>query len=261
MGEDSLSPALITADLATRFIGQRVIYYPKLASTMDVAREKAQRGAAEGTVIIAEEQTAGKGRSKRVWLSPRGSIALSVILYPSLSYLPYLIMLASLAVVDSIESIAGLKAQLKWPNDVLIDGKKVCGILVESDLRASAVAYAIIGIGINVNLRLADFPQISALATSLADELGQDVSRVEMIRHLLVEMERLYLTLPDGEPVYRAWRDRLVTLGRKVQVKSGKSVLEGTAESVARDGSLLLRHSNGSLTRIVAGDVSLRDGD
>ena len=259
MAEDTLSPALISHNLATRFIGQKVIYYPRLASTMAVARQAARQGAAEGTIIIAEEQTAGKGRLKRLWLSPKGSLALSIILYPDMSYLPYLMMLASLAVAHSIEAITGLKAQLKWPNDVLINDKKVCGILIESDLRGNTVTYAIIGIGINVNFRLTDFQEISPHATSLADELKKDVSRVDIIRRLLVDIEKLYLALPDGEPIYQEWRDRLVTLGRKVQVKSGTATLEGIADSVARDGSLLLRHSNGSTTKIVAGDVTLCD--
>ena len=259
MVEDTLSPALITTNLATRFIGQKVIYYPRLTSTMAVARQAARQGVAEGMVVVADEQTAGKGRLKRLWLSPKGSIALSIILYPDMSYLPYLMMLASLAVAHSIEAITGLKAQLKWPNDVLINDKKVCGILIESDLRGNTVTYAIIGIGINVNFRLVDFPKIMTVATSLADELKKDVSRVTVIRRLLVETERLYLALPDGEPVYQEWRGRLVTLGRKVQVKSDEPIPEGIAESVARDGSLLLRHSNGNSTRIVAGDVTLRD--
>ena len=259
MAKNSLSPALITDNLGTRFIGQKVIYYPQLTSTMDVARKEAQQGAAEGTVVIADEQTAGKGRVKRVWLSPKGSIALSIILCPDVLYLPRLIMLASLAVVHSIQAVTGLKSQIKWPNDVLINGKKVCGILIESDVQRNTVAYAIIGIGINVNFRLSDFPEILPTATSLADELGENVSRLDLIRCLLVETERLYLALPAGESVYQEWRDRLVTLGRSVQVKSGKTILEGIAESVATDGSLLLRHSNGSSTKIVAGDVSLRD--
>ena len=259
MAEDTLSPALITTNLDTRFIGQKIIYHPRLTSTMAVARQAARQGAAEGTVVVADEQTAGKGRLKRLWLSPRGSLALSIILYPDMSYLPYLMMLASLAVAHSIEAITGLKAQLKWPNDVLINDKKVCGILIDSDLRGNKVAYTIIGIGINVNFRLADFSEILATATSLADELKKDVSRVAVIRHLLVETERLYLALPDGDPIYREWQGKLVTLGKKVQVKSGETFLEGIAESVARDGSLLLRHSDGSVTSIVAGDVTLRD--
>lgn len=259
MVEKSLSPASITNNLETHFVGQRVIYYPSLASTMEAAKQEAQKGAVEGTVIIADEQTAGKGRIKRVWLSPKGSIALSVILYPSVAYLPFLTMLASLAVSHSIEAVTGLKSQVKWPNDVLINGKKVCGILTESNVRGDTVDYAIIGIGINVNLRLSDFPQIQTTATSLYDEMEREVSRLDIIRCLLVEIERLYLALLAGGSIYQEWRDSLVTLGRKVRVKLGKTIHEGIAESIAEDGSLLLRHSDGSLSRIVAGDVTLRD--
>ncbi len=256
---ENISPASITDNLETHFIGQTVIYYPSLTSTMGVAKREAQRGAAEGTIIIADEQVAGRGRVKRTWLSPRGNIALSIILYPSVVYLPSLIMLASLAVVYSIEAVTGLKPQLKWPNDVLINGRKVCGILIENSVRGNRVDYAIIGIGINANFRLADFPELSPIATSLSDELGRELPRLNLIRRLLVEAERLYLALPSGESIYRQWQDRLVTLGRRVKVRWGKTICEGMAESVAEDGSLLLRRSDGSLTKIVAGDVILRD--
>jgi BirA family biotin operon repressor/biotin-[acetyl-CoA-carboxylase] ligase len=258
MVEDSLSPAAITDGLATRFIGQEVTCYPSLPSTNDVARRKARQGAKEGTVIVAEEQTAGRGRIKRRWLSPRGSIALSIILYPPLAYLPSLIMVASLAVARSIEQVTNLKAQIKWPNDVLLNDKKICGILVESDVRGNKVDYAVIGIGINVNLKLSDFPRIAPLATSLSREMGSDVPRLKIIRGLLAEAEKLYLALPDGDSVFKQWRDRLVTLGKEVQVSSGEAVHKGIAESVAADGSLLLRRPDGSLLKIVAGDVTLR---
>ena len=259
MVENDLSPASITSNLGTHFVGQRVIYYPSLTSTMEVAKQEAQLGAVEGTVVIADEQTAGRGRIKRVWLSPKGSLALSIILYPGVVNLPFLIMLASLAVVHSIEAVTGLRSQIKWPNDVLVNGRKVCGILIESSVRGNIVDYAIIGIGINVNLRLSDFPAIQSIATSLSAELGRGVSRLNLVRRLLVEMERLYLALQAGVSIYEEWRDSLVTLGKKVQVKSGKTMYEGIAESVAGDGSLLLRHSNGNLSKIVAGDATLRD--
>ena len=259
MIEDSLSPVTITSNLATRFIGQRVICYSRLTSTNDVAKREAQRGAREGTVIVAEEQTAGRGRIKRVWLSPRGSVALSIILYPKLAYLSSLIMVASLAVAHGIARVTGLKSQIKWPNDVLVNGKKVCGILIESDVKGSVVDYAVIGIGINVNLRLSEFPEISPTATSLSHELGRDVSQLDMIRCLLVETERLYLALPTGQSVYQEWRDNLITLGKRVKVNSGEAIYQGVAESVASDGNLFLRQSDGSLVKIVAGDVTLRD--
>ena len=258
MVKDNLSSASITDTLETRFVGKRVIYYPSLESTNEMAKREARQGAAEGTVIIAGEQTAGRGRIERVWLSPEGNIALSVILYPNVAYLPSIIMLASLAVVHSIEATTGLKSQLKWPNDVLIKGRKVCGILIESKVRRGVVDYVVIGIGLNVNLRLSDFPEILPTATSLSDELGRDVSCLSIIQRLLVEVEKLYLALLAGDSIYEEWRDGLETLGRRVQVKSGETIYEGMAESVSKDGSLLLRCPDGSLTRIVAGDVTLR---
>ena len=251
-------PDLLLSSLTTQLIGGKIIYHPRLDSTMNAAREMVKQGAPEGCVIITDEQTSGKGRIKRAWLSPEGCIALSIILYPGISSLPYLVMLTSLAVAHSIEKVSGIKPQLKWPNDVLINGKKVCGILIESDVRGSKVTYTIIGIGINVNLRLSEFPELATTATSLSDELGRSVSRVELIRCLFLEIERLYLTLPDGEAIYTEWRDRLVTLGQQVQVTSGDSITRGVAESVDRDGSLWLRQPDGNLTRIIAGDVTLR---
>jgi BirA family biotin operon repressor/biotin-[acetyl-CoA-carboxylase] ligase len=259
MAEDNLSADLIMEGLETRLTGQRVLYYPSVTSTNEVAKQEAGQGAAEGTVIIAGEQTRGRGRMKRTWLTPEGNIALSVVLYPDASALSSLIMLASLAVVHSIESVTGLETQIKWPNDVMINGKKVCGILVESDVRGGKVNYAVIGIGINVNLKPEDSPEIQTIATSLSGELGVEVSRFSIVRHLLVELERLYLTLSPGGSVYAEWRDRLITLGKEVKVTDGENIYEGLAESVDKEGSLLLRIADGSLKKIVTGDVTLRN--
>ena len=257
MVNNILSAEIITQGLETRFIGQNVLYYPSLTTTMDVARQAAQEGAAEGTIVLADRQTAGRGRMERTWLSPEGNIALSVILYPPVSCLSYLIMVASLAVAHAIRITTDLTSQIKWPNDVLINNKKVSGILVETDVRRDTVKHAIIGIGINVNLRPAEFAEILPGATSIYGELGAEVSRLALVRRLLVEMENLYLALSSGGSVFEEWRDSLVTLGKQVQVRWGDTVYEGIAESVARDGSLLLRGSDGSLTTVVAGDATL----
>lgn len=259
MLENSILPEAIKSKLRTRFIGQRLIYYPSLTSTNDEAKREARQGAAEGTVIIAGEQTAGKGRIKRIWLSPEGSLAISVILYPSMVHLSSLIMLASLAVVFSIKAVTGLMPQIKWPNDILLNGRKVSGILIESEMRGSRVNYSIIGIGVNVNFRASGYPDIASIATSLSEEMGREVSLTDLVQQLLAEIERLYLALREGESLYEDWRDSLVTLGRRVQVTSGDSIYEGIAESVARDGALLLRQPGGQLTRIVAEDVTLRN--
>ena len=167
-------------------------------------------------------------------------------------------MLASLAVVHGIKAATGLRAEIKWPNDVLINGRKVCGILIESDVQGDRVNHSVIGIGVNVNLKLAGFPEILPIATSLSDELGRDVSRLSVLRCLLVELEKLYQALSSGGSIYEEWRDRLVTLGKKVRATTVDNVYEGVAESVAPDGSLLLRGLDGSLTKIVVGDVTLR---
>jgi BirA family biotin operon repressor/biotin-[acetyl-CoA-carboxylase] ligase len=224
---------------------------------MDMAREEARRGAAEGTIVIADEQTAGRGRLKRAWLSPRGSIALSLILRPPLSYLPNLIMLSSTGIVRAIKLATSLEAQIKWPNDVLINGKKVCGILIENDISAERMNHSITGVGINVNLRPDDFPEIQSIATSLSQELGKEVSRLSVLRYMLAEMEKLYLGPSDA--VYQEWHDNLVTLGKRVRATSGEETYEGVAESVTRDGSLLLRSAAGCQIKVVAGDVTLRE--
>jgi BirA family biotin operon repressor/biotin-[acetyl-CoA-carboxylase] ligase len=258
MTAEELSSLSVIGELKTRFIGQKAIYYPSVISTMDIARREARHGAAEGTVIIAGEQTTGRGRLKRHWLSPPGNIALSIILYPHISFLPCLIMIASLAVIYSIEAVTGLKARIKWPNDVLIGGKKVCGILIENELKG-VTAYAIIGIGINVNIMPSGLDTASVAATSLKDELNREVVLADVVRQLLVEMERLYLTLPDSQYIYKEWRDKLAMLGKKVTVVMGGRVLKGIAVSVDEGGALWLRRDNGELTKIVAGDVNLRE--
>jgi BirA family biotin operon repressor/biotin-[acetyl-CoA-carboxylase] ligase len=169
-------------------------------------------------------------------------------------------MVASLAVARSIEAVTGLKPGLKWPNDVLVGDRKVSGILVESQLRGGGVDYAVIGIGVNVNFRASDFPEIAPAATSLSDELSREVSLLGLIRSLLVELEGRYLALKAGASLYDEWRDNLVTLGKEVRIESDGKVQVGIAQSVDRDGSLLLLSPDGSLSRIVTGEVTLRHG-
>ena len=258
---DDRSFVALSDGLNTRVVGCNILYYPRLSSTMDVAREQARLSAPEGTVVMADEQMAGRGRLKRSWIAPAGNIALSVLLYPPMTAIPSLIMLASLGVVQAIEAVADLKADIKWPNDILVNGKKVSGILIETDARSSAegrAGYAIIGIGINVNLSPSDFHEIESTATSLSLESNQTPTRVEIIRRLLNELDSLYLTLRAGGSLFEGWRDRLITLGKPVRVTSTGDGFDGLAESVDRDGSLFVRRQDGLLTRVVAGDVTLR---
>lgn len=264
MSDDSellLSSDAISDGLGTKIIGSRVVYYDRLPTTMDAARDEARRGAGEGTVVVAGEQTAGRGRLKRSWFAPSGNVALSVLLYPGIAELPSLIMLASLSVARCIETVTGIRPEIKWPNDVLIRERKVCGILIETDARSSSsgsVSYAIIGVGVNVSLDPADFSEIENTATSLSQEAGRAVSRLELVRCLLAEMDSLYLQLKSGRLLFDEWQRRLVTLGRRVTVTSVDAVFEGVAESVEQGGSLLVRCAGGELRRVVAGDVTLK---
>lgn len=258
MSRDELATESITQNLGTRIIGQRVLYLSSVTSTNDIAKQQAKQKAIEGTTIVAGEQTAGKGRMKRVWTSPRGTLSYSVILYPSISQLPYLIMIASLSVIHAIRKITGLKARIKWPNDVQINGKKVCGILIENSMRGNAVDYAVIGIGVNVNLNPAEHPEIAETATSLSNETAREVALLPLMRQLLIELDKLYGSLYDNDVIFSEWRDNLTTLGQYIQATSGETIYDGTAESVECDGSLVLRQSDGTQICIHQGDVTLR---
>lgn len=247
----------IKSRLNTKFVGRQLYYYHQVATTMEAAKELAKKGTAEGTVIIADTQTAGRGRLGRAWLSPEGSLSMSLILKPSLDNLPQLVMTASLAVVRTIKKVAGLETQIKWPNDVLIKGKKVCGILIENEVKGDRVNFAIIGIGMNVNFDPLAFPEISDIATSLSHELGAEVSKVELTIALLSELEQLYLEAKAGAPIYKEWQENMEMLGRWIQVKTGEAVEQGKAETVTQTGNLILRRADGSITEIVAGDVTV----
>ncbi len=240
-------------------MGHPLLYFPRVTSTMDVARQEVGRGAAEGTVVVAGEQTAGRGRQGRSWLSPHGSLALSVVFRPSLSQLTAIGMVAPLAVVRAVRRATGLETGIKWPNDVLLGGKKVCGVLVESGLRGGHVDYAIAGLGLNVDFDPAAWPEIAHIATSLSAGLGRSLPLGEVLGPLLEELDRLYLSLRAGEPVYREWQAHLETIGQRVTVRGEGWQEEGVAEGVDPDGSLLLRREDGTLCRLFSGEVfSLR---
>lgn len=258
MADGKLDSASFTTGLTTGFIGRNTLYFSSVTSTNDIARQQAIQKAPEGTAVIADQQTTGRGRLKRAWVSPKGNIAVTIVLYPDKRNLQYLTMLASLSVKYSIEKTTGLSCQLKWPNDVLIQEKKVSGILIESQVESDTVHYAVIGIGINVNMKLMEYPEIASFATSLHDELGYEVSRIELIRNLFVEMEKIYLRLQAGNSILTEWRNNLVTLGKNVRVRTNEDVFEGIAEGIARDGSLLLRCPDGTLIKFMAGDVTLK---
>jgi BirA family transcriptional regulator, biotin operon repressor / biotin---[acetyl-CoA-carboxylase] ligase len=246
---------IILKGLKTAIVGRNILYYRTLPSTMDFAKKLAREGMGEGVVVLCDEQTEGRGRQGRKWFaSPSGSILMSVVFRPTLEQLPQINMLASLAVVFTIQKVTGINSTIKWPNDVLIDGKKVAGILMENVFEGEALEAAIVGVGLNISLDVSAYPEISSIATSLSAEAGGDFNRDDILRTLLEEMDDLYQAVKRNEDVYHQWLPHVETLGKTVRIKSGTSVEEGLAQSINPDGSLTLRRADGSLVTIVTGE-------
>ena len=254
-----LNLAAVEERLTTRFVGRRIVYLTSTTSTMDVARQEAEAGAPDGTIVFAEEQTKGRGRFDRGWVSPSGkNLYLTLVMRPPLDRLRSLGIIAPLAVALAVEDSTGLRPRIKWPNDVLIDGRKLSGILIESEISGSAVEYALVGPGINVNFDIKQSPEIAAIATSIKRELGREASREELLAAFLNQFESLYQSAPQGDTVFEEWRTRLDTLGREIRVTFGDQVYEGTAEDVDRDGNLILVQPDGTRRTVEAGEVTLR---
>lgn len=260
---ESLTAANIRAGLGTAFVGQEVHVWPEIGSTNDEARRLARAGAPEGTLVIAEHQTAGRGRLQRRWEAPPGSsLLLSLIFRPNLApaQAQRLTMVCGLAIVEAIQAATGLEAGLKWPNDVVAGSGKLGGILAEVELQGQALAHAVVGVGLNVNVSPAELPQDLLLpATSLSQLVGQPVPRLPLLQTLLRAVERRTLALATGHSPYQEWAERLVTVGRDVTVSGAGPAFRGTAEGVNPDGALLVRREDGRLETVLAGDVTLRD--
>lgn len=253
-----LSADGIKDGLTTAFMGQVVSSYSSIASTNDAAKSLALQDAPEGTLVITDEQTAGKGRRGRSWLAPRGSsLLISLILYPALApnQVGRLTMASSLAVARAIEATTGLSVCFKWPNDILLGGKKAGGVLTETSVTGETLDYAVVGIGLNVNLDVRQIPEISDTATSLSMELGREISRLELLQAMLERMEIEYRLLQQGPSPYKEWAARLATLGQSVQVTTPWGKESGRAEGVDADGALIVRRDNGTLACVTVGDV------
>lgn len=276
--DESLNAENIKRNLATCYVGQNVVCFASTDSTNRVAKELARNGAAEGTLVIADSQTGGRGRLNRQWLAPAGSsLLMSVIFRPQLTPLQTMrvTMVCSLAIADAIEELTALRVQLKWPNDIVIGGRKLAGILCELGLQANQLDFVVVGMGVNVNLDFQDELQqypadnapdtaqaslrsLPARSTSLSQELGQPLARLHLLRTLLPRIERRYDRLKAGWVPNDEWKQRLETLHRVVTVTNDQQRITGQAEDVDADGALLLRLPDGSVTRILAGDVTLR---
>ncbi|HDN79680.1 MAG TPA: biotin--[acetyl-CoA-carboxylase] ligase [Chloroflexi bacterium] len=260
-----MEDALMEPYVPLTMLGKRIYYYKVTGSTNEDAKRLAEAGAEEGTIVIAEEQTAGKGRLGRRWLSPPGtSILMSVLFRPPLA--PHraqcLTMITSLAVAEAVEAMTPLRVHIKWPNDILIRGKKAGGILTELGIKGGSLDYAVVGLGLNVNVDFRDLKSplifLTSTATSLYNELGYRVPRTPLLLEILRRLEDKYIRLKEGEDFRPGWLKRLANLNQEVCVITPHEVIEGTAIDVNQDGALLVRTPTGEVRTVWAGDVTLK---
>lgn len=252
-----LTPQAILDGLRTRFLARQLVYYEVIESTNTVAKTLAHAGAAEGTMVIADKQTKGRGRLGRQWLAPGGtSLLFSLIFRPNLeaTRVQGLTMVCGLGVRQAIRELTGLPAQLKWPNDILIQGRKAGGILTELSSIGQHLDYVVVGIGLNVNLD-ADLLPAEFNATSISQELKQPVSRVQLLQLILLHIEERYVALRAGNWPLTEWASALETLGKEVEVRTIHGTWRGTAAAVDDEGALLIRLEDGQVIRVLEGDI------
>lgn len=250
--------------LPTRIVGNKVRFFPSVGSTNDLLKDQARLGAPEGLVFVADEQVTGRGRRGRSWTAPAGtSLLVSTLLQPT--WLPandaFLItMLAAVAAAEAIESVTRLAVDLKWPNDLQIKGRKLGGILVETEMSDAQLRWVVIGCGINVNWSPRSIPELAQLATSLSDEQGQAIDRRDLLAMLLTRLDDRYHKLRQGarSALFDAWRNRLCTLGQTVRAETPNGPIFGIAHDVTLDGALVLHDEQGRQHVVTAGEVSIR---
>jgi BirA family transcriptional regulator, biotin operon repressor / biotin---[acetyl-CoA-carboxylase] ligase len=261
---DLLSPAEVRPFLKTRWIGKKIHYFQTVDSTNVQAYQLALRGAGEGEIVVAESQEKGRGRLGRHWYSPPfRNLYLSVILRPRIPphRAPLITLMAAVATAEAIEKTSGLHPMIKWPNDLLIKGRKLAGLLNEIHSETDRVHFVILGMGVNLNTDKGAFSkEIRGIATSLKRETGKAISRKVFLQHLLQALEKWYdvFNQQGGFPVLQAWRNWAQVEGKQVKITSFGEIWTGKAVDVDSDGALILETANGETKRILAGDVQYR---
>jgi BirA family biotin operon repressor/biotin-[acetyl-CoA-carboxylase] ligase len=261
---DKLLPEEVFQGLKTRVFTGPVHHFETLDSTNDLAKELAAQGAPEGAVVVAEAQTGGRGRLGREWDSPSGvGLYVSLVLRPMLPpmELPQITLTTAVAVVRAVRRVAGLAPGIKWPNDLLLNGKKLGGILTEMETESDRIRHVVVGLGLNVN-NPGFPPELAATATSLTLAAGKTFSRVHLLQAWLEEFEELYgrfLNLGFPE-ILKEWKSSAVTLGKMITVRQGPREISGQALDVAPDGALLLRTANGEMVRVTSGEITPGSG-
>ncbi len=255
--------------MRTRRLGRPVVFFERVASTNDAAQELAAAGAPDGLLVLADEQTAGRGRMGRSWWAPGGSsLLMSLVLRPPLppAQAGQTMMAVALGALEGIEAVTGLRPVLKWPNDLLLDGRKLGGMLAEIRTDGDRLDYVILGLGLNVNVdwtaQTAIPAEVAAAATSLSAGLGRPVDRLDLLVQILSRSEAWYDRLlaaqagrPGAEPIHMAWAARLETLGRRVSIVVPGGTVTGTAFGVTPEGALQVRREDGTVQIVWSGDV------
>ena len=263
MGGKPFDASALQSRLTGRRIGCRLHYEETVDSTNRVAMGLAHDGAPEGTVVLADRQTAGMGRLQRAWQSPPGcNLYLSVILRPAVAppEVSRITLLTGVAVAEAVSAVCPERVGIKWPNDLLIGGRKVCGILTETRMAKDVIDSVVVGVGLNVNMARADFdPAHRETATSLREETGRDHSREDLLLLLCERFETWYeIFLRDGfAPVSEGWLARAEMAGKRIRVLFRDEVREGAFAGIDRDGALLIADEQGAVSRITAGDATI----
>jgi BirA family transcriptional regulator, biotin operon repressor / biotin---[acetyl-CoA-carboxylase] ligase len=260
---DKISSNEIQLGLKTEMMGRNIHFEESVTSTQKIAQGLANDGVPEGTIVVADQQTNGRGRMSRAWYSPSGTgIWMSMIIRPNIpvNNTPQLTLLTAVAIVQAIEELTPLKPDIKWPNDILINGKKVVGILTELQAEADQVHSVIIGTGINVNQKIEDFPEeLQNIATSIHIETGTTWERAQFIQTILLKLEGLYsLYLSQGfKPIKLLWEGYAISLNKKMIARTLNGAIEGKAIGIDDNGVLLIETNDGVIERIYSADIEL----
>ena len=254
-----LLPHELKDKLNTNYIGKEIHYFREVDSTNEVAKKLAREGAPEGTIIIAESQRRGKGRRGKKWISPLGGAWMSIILRPNTLPInaPQLTFTAGVAAAQTIKDEYGLDVGIKWPNDILIDNKKVCGILTEISTGKDSIDYIVTGIGIDANIDVNLLPsELRDTTTSIKSELDHDISRMILIQKFLGNFETMYDEFNSGnfQNILRKWRQLSKTIGSEVEIRKGTEFVRGEAVGVNSKGALILELKDGTLRKIISGE-------
>jgi BirA family biotin operon repressor/biotin-[acetyl-CoA-carboxylase] ligase len=260
---DKITANEIQLGLKTETLGRYIHFEEEVTSTQKIAHKLAYEGAKEGTIVVAEQQIAGRGRMDRKWFSPKGTgIWMSLILRPPIppQKAPQLTLLTAVAIAQAIQEVTGIVPDIKWPNDILVNGKKCVGILTELQADPDRIHSVIIGIGINVNQELEHFPEdIRTIATSLSIEKGEKIKRVELIQEVLLKLETLYRQyLQHGFlPIKLLWEGYAVSIGKEITARTLTGTIQGLALGITEEGVLMLKDADGVVHYIHSADIEL----